>query len=171
MKRTDGIGVVLCEGEVLPEWIDVNGHMNVAYYVLAFDLSIDVLWDRFGITRDYIENSRGSTFAAESHVTYQKELLEGERYSITEQIIAYDEKRLHHFQRLYRYRDQALAATLEWMTLHVDLNKRRVSHWPKNILAKIEEFAAEQGMADMPIEAGRQMSVAKPLFKLRVGSE
>jgi acyl-CoA thioesterase FadM len=54
MTATDYIGTPVRRGSVLREWIDVNNHMNVAYYVLAFDLAVDSLWERFGITRDYI---------------------------------------------------------------------------------------------------------------------
>ena len=50
MARDDIIGVEVSSGRVLPAWIDVNNHMNVAYYVLAFDQGVDALWDRFGIT-------------------------------------------------------------------------------------------------------------------------
>ncbi len=56
-------GVPICEGTVLPEWIDTNEHMNVAYYVLAFDLAVDKLWHLFGIDERYIRNRRNSTFA------------------------------------------------------------------------------------------------------------
>ncbi len=35
----------LRQGRVRPEWLDYNGHMNVAYYVLAFDL-----WVMLGVT-------------------------------------------------------------------------------------------------------------------------
>ena len=36
-------GVEVIRGKVLPEWIDINNHMNVAYYVLAFDQGVDLL--------------------------------------------------------------------------------------------------------------------------------
>ena len=78
MSNNEILGAHVAEGVVLPEWIDVNGHMNVAYYVLAFDLGVDALWEDFGITTDYIERSSGSTFAVECHVTYQQELLRRE---------------------------------------------------------------------------------------------
>jgi acyl-CoA thioester hydrolase len=51
------LGTRVAEGVVKPEWIDVNGHMNVAYYVLAFDLAVDALWEGFGITAEYIKSS------------------------------------------------------------------------------------------------------------------
>ena len=30
---------------VLAEWIDYNGHMNVAYYTLAFDKALDFFFE------------------------------------------------------------------------------------------------------------------------------
>ena len=126
------------------EWIDFNGHMNVAWYVHAFDLGIDALWDKFGITETYVSAGRGSTFAVEGHVTWQKELHEGEQYLVTSQILAFDEKRIHQFQRMYQAKERYLAATAEWMNLHVDLATRRVSPWPDDVREAIRVFAESQ---------------------------
>jgi len=160
------LGAPVAEGVVRPEWIDVNGHMNVAYYVLAFDLGVDALWADFGITNEYIEKSAGSTFAVESHITYQQELLEGDRYIVTSQMLAYDEKRIHQFQRLYHADRKFLAATAEWMNLHVDLAARRVSPWPQAILERLAAFAATQAGQAYPAEAGRRMHIARPRYAL-----
>ena len=157
-------GVEVCCGNVRPEWIDVNGHMNVAYYVLAFDLGVDALWTQFGITAEHIQSNLSSTFAVESHVIYRRELKEGEPYIVTAQILAFDEKRIHQFQRMYHAEEQFLAATAEWMNLHVDLSTRRVAPWPESILAGIEAVAAAQGQWPYPDDAGRQMRIGKPLF-------
>lgn len=166
MSNMNVIGNVICEGTVKPEWIDVNSHMNVAFYVLALDMAVDALWDKFGITNDYIDSGQGSTFAVECHVTYQRELLEGEPYIVTAQILAYDEKRIHQFQRMYHAEQGFLVATAEWMNLHVDLGTRRVSPWPSHILANIGEYAVAQAGSDVPQEAGKKMSISKPLYSL-----
>ena len=164
MSAVEVQGVEICRGEVLPEWIDVNGHMNVAYYVLAFDLAVDALWARFGITEAHIQNNDSSTFAVESHVTYRRELKEAEPYFVTAQILAYDEKRIHQFQRMYHAEEGFLAATVEWMSLHVDLSTRRVAPWPAPILAGIRKVAEAQGEWPYPKDAGRIMKVGKPLY-------
>ena len=67
-------GVYITEGKVIPDWIDVNGHMNVAYYVKAFDLGVDEQWIQLGMTHEYIVSEQYSTFSVESHVTYQREI-------------------------------------------------------------------------------------------------
>lgn len=164
MDRFDGVHTA--EGIVKPEWIDINGHMNVAYYVLAFDLAVDTLWVQFGINDEYIRNTRGSTFAVECHISYLRELKEGEPYCITSQILAYDAKRIHQFQRMYHADDKYLAATAEWMNLHVDLDTRRVTAWPDDVLELLGKRARNQEVCSFPAEAGRQMLVSKPLYRL-----
>lgn len=163
------LGTQVAHGAVLPQWIDVNGHMNVAYYVLAFDLGVDALWDEFGITTEYIEQSEGSTFAVESHVIYRQELLEGDPYIVTSQLLAYDDKRIHQFQRLYHAEKKTLAATAEWMNLHVDLSTRRVSPWPDAILANLAKYSAGQTGQRYPRDAGKQMKVANPVYVMPQG--
>ena len=166
MKQSEVQGVIVTEGTVRPEWIDVNNHMNVAWYVAAFDLGIDSLWEHFGINDAYINGSQRSTFAVECHVTYQQELLEADPYIVTSQILAYDAKRLHHFQRLYHAEDGYLSATAEWMTLHVDLSVRRVSPWADEVLAAIGSFAARQPCTAKPAELCGHMLVKAPLYDL-----
>ena len=163
---TEQIGSEVCRGTVKPEWIDLNQHMNVAYYVLAFDQGIDALWDTFGITQEYISSELGSTFAVECHVTYQQELHDGDPFIITTQVLGYDAKRIHQFQRLYHARDGFLSATCEWMNLHVDLSSRRVSPWPAEILARIEAYARAQPAQPRPDEAGRSMKIQHPIYAL-----
>jgi len=162
------LGTEVVRGRVLPEWIDVNDHMNVAYYVLAFDQGVDTLWDRFGLTEEYIKSRSGSTFAVESHITWQREVSEAEPYVVTSQILAYDEKRIHQFMRMYHADEHYLAATAEWMNLHVDLELRRVAPWPLEILERIADYVAEQGEHSWPAEAGRTMNIDKPLFTAKM---
>ena len=161
------LGIEIMRGRVLSEWIDINDHMNVAYYLLAFDQAVDALWRRFGLTDDYIRTHNSSTIAVESHVTWQREIVEGAAYVVTTKILAYDDKRIHQFQRMYHADEGFLAATCEWMNLHFDTATRRVAPWPDEILAQIAEFADNQGMYSWPAEAGRRMRVKQPLFSVK----
>jgi acyl-CoA thioester hydrolase len=161
------LGVEISRGTVLPEWIDLNRHMNVAYYLLAFDHAVDELWGRFGLTEEYVRTHSSSTIAVESHVTWQREVVEGAPYVITTQILAFDDKRIHQFQRMYHREEGFLAATCEWMNLHFDTNVRRVAPWPEKIRARIAEFADNQGRHPWPEEAGRRMRVRQPVFSIK----
>ncbi len=159
--------VEICNGVVKPEWIDINGHMNVAYYVLAFDLAVDALWSRIGITDEYIEATGGSTFAVESHITYKRELKEAEPYRVTAEIVAYDQKRVHQFQRMYHAEENYLAATAEWMNLYVDLRTRKVGEWPESVLAQLAKMTGSRGDAVMPPMVGRRMRIDNPLYTMK----
>jgi acyl-CoA thioester hydrolase len=160
--HTDGVEVM--RGQVLPEWIDVNDHMNVAYYLLAFDQAVDVLWSRFGLDEDYVRTHDSSTIAVESHVTWQREIVEGDPFVVTTQLLAYDEKRIHQFQRMYHAEEGFLVATCEWMNLHFNPRIRRVAPWPEEIRAHIAEFADNQGMHPWPPEAGSRMKVKQAIY-------
>lgn len=164
MSQNSLLGVEVVRGTVLPEWIDVNDHMNVAYYVLAFDQAVDSLWEQFGITEDHINVSSSSTFAVECHITWQRELALDDPFVITSQLLAYDDKRIHQFMRMYHAEQHYLAATAEWLNLHVDLNVRKVSPWPAAIRDKIAAFAGRQDDWGWPVEAGKKMSVPQPVY-------
>ena len=140
---------------VRPEWIDYNGHMNVAYYVLAFDLATDAFFDFLGLDGAYRETTGNSTFAVEAHITYQRELAEGDPLRFATQMLGYDEKRLHFIHHMYHADQGYLAATSEWLSLHVDMTLRRVTPIPAPIRARFAEvMASHRGLA-MPPEAGR----------------
>src|SRR5438132_2423725 len=89
------------EGEVLPEWIDYNGHMNLAYYTVLFDQATDLLFDELGLGLDYRRDRKLGTFVAETHNLYERELLVGARVRVATQIIAMDAKRLHLGHEMY----------------------------------------------------------------------
>ncbi len=139
---------------VLPEWIDYNGHMNVAYYVLAFDHATDAFFDFIGLDEDYRTTTGNSTFAVEAHVTYQREVAEGDEMQFTTQLLGYDEKRLHFFHHMYHAEQGFLAATAEWLSLHIDLDRRRVAPMPGAIAARLAEVHAAHKALPVPAEAG-----------------
>src|SRR5262245_65164710 len=82
-------------GEVLPEWIDYNGHMNLAYYTVLFDQATDILFDELGLGLDYRRDRQLGTFVAETHNLYERELLVRAEVRVVTQILGLDDKRLH----------------------------------------------------------------------------
>lgn len=79
---------------VRTEWIDYNGHMNVAYYVLAFDHATDAFLDYLGMDEHYRDERRCSVFTAEAHVTYDREVRLGDPLRFTTQLLDWDAKRV-----------------------------------------------------------------------------
>ena len=147
-------------GVVRPDWIDYNGHMNVAFYLMAFDHATDVFFDALGLTDDLRERTGSSTFAGELHITYKRELKEADPLRITTQLLAFDEKRMRFFHQMYHAEAGFLAATMENLALSVDLSVRRVSAFPPEILENLRTMQAVHDVLALPEEAGR--TIAKP---------
>jgi acyl-CoA thioester hydrolase len=148
--------------QVHPEWIDYNGHMNVAYYVLAFDHATDVFFDFLGLDEDYRMTSGNSTFAVEAHVTYQREVAEGDELRFTTQLLGFDAKRIHFIHHMYHADQGYLAATAEWLSLHVDLEQRRVAAMPEAIAERLAEVHTAHGALPVPAEVGRVIGNPAP---------
>src|SRR5207248_7761152 len=128
-------------GEVLPEWIDANDHMNLAYYIVLFDYATDALFDALGIGRQYKDSTNHGTFAAETHNLYERELRVGERVRVRTQILAADSKRLHLAHEMFVIAGGQRAATQELMYLHVDLAARRVVPFPDGVRERVAAAA------------------------------
>ncbi len=86
---------------VLPEWLDYNGHMNVAYFVLIFDHGTDAFYPLIRTRRPYRQRTGKSTFAVETHITYRRELSVNEEVAVTTQLLGFDDKRIHYFHRMW----------------------------------------------------------------------
>jgi acyl-CoA thioester hydrolase len=147
------------EGEVLPEWIDYNGHMNLAYYTVLFDQATDLLFDALGLGLDYRRDTLQGTFVAETHNLYERELLVGARVRIATQILGADEKRLHLGHEMFALAGGHRTATQELMFLHVDLAARRVSAFPEDLRRRIAAWAAAHAALLRPRWIGRRIAM------------
>lgn len=144
---------------VRPEWIDYNGHMNVAYYVLAFDYATDKFFDFVGLDERYRRTTGCSTFAVEAHITYQREVRDGDALRFETRLISYDEKRIHFMHHMFHAEEGFLAATSEWLSLHIDLAQRRVAPMPASITSRLATVLDAHQMLAPPPEAGRIIRV------------
>lgn len=147
-------------GTVRPEWIDHNGHMNLAYYVLAFDLALDKFFDRFGMNQSYRDATGCSTFAGDIHVYYKRELHEGDAFRVTSTLLGFDEKRIRYMNQMYRTDDGSEVALQEALSLHVDLTRRRVCPMHEPLTSGLAAIQAAQGRIEVPPEVGR--TIEKP---------
>ena len=146
---------------VHPDWIDYNGHLNVAYYGLVFDHATDTFFDHIGLDRDYRRDSGCSTFAVESHVSYLREVQPDSELRVTTQLLGFDEKRLHFFHHMYHAGLDYLAATNECLSLHVDMTRRRVGAMPAGLLDRLGQVMARHAGLETPEQAGRVISLER----------
>jgi len=148
-------------GEVRPEWIDHNGHMNLAYYVVLFDYATDLLFETFDLGLAYRERTDHGTFVTEAHTLYERELLVGTQVRVATQILHTDDKRLHIAHEMYRLDDGERAAAQELMFLHVSLAARRVTAFPPELKARVHAAAAAHALLPRPAWVGRHVGMKR----------
>ncbi|CAN5142254.1 thioesterase family protein [soil metagenome] len=142
-----------------PQWIDYNGHLNMAYYNVLFDRAIDELWLEFGMGPDYMATRGGSTFTAECHVRYIREIHLDDPAQISVLVVAADDKRIHTFEELRHATEGWLSATSENMSLHMDMNARKVASIPADIRTRIDAMAAAHRPLPRPEGLGRSIGM------------
>ena len=127
------------------EWTDYNKHMNVAYYVLVFDESWEVMLQKFKIGEDSAKTTGMSTMVVETYITYNNEVKEGEEVEVFLTYFDHDKKRLHYKLEMIEKSSKKLSATIELLSLYVDLKKRKVSEFEEEKINLMQSFINANG--------------------------
>ena len=150
-------------------WIDYNGHMNMAYYHLVFDQTLDLVLDSLGIGPAYVRERRYSLFTVETHVHYLGELSRGDSILVQYQFLDWDDKRLHCYGEMYHGENGRLAATSEQLSLHIDLRTRRAAPFPEDVVRRIADILREHAALPRPDRVGHVMGIAPEKSRLQAG--
>src|SRR5579859_5157139 len=144
---------------VEPQWIDYNGHLNMAYYNALFDRAVDETYELIGVGTDYVAARRRSIFTAEVHVRYLRELQAGDPVRVTFQLLDYDSKRLHYFEQLFHAVEGWVSATSENLSLHVDLASKKTAAFPGEVATRLADMKASHALLPLPEAAGRRIAM------------
>jgi acyl-CoA thioester hydrolase len=144
---------------VEPGWIDFNGHLNMAYYNVLFDRAVDEVYEPLGLGLNYVETRGHSTFTAEVHLRYLRELHADDPVRVSFQLLDFDAKRLHYFERLFHAEAGWLSATSENMALHVDMNAKKTAPFPADVTARLGRMKAAHAGLPVPEGAGRRIAM------------
>jgi acyl-CoA thioester hydrolase len=161
-RRVNKVGAMefpQAEGVVLPEWIDANGHMNLAYYVVLFDQATDLMYDVLGVGLAYRGATGNSTFTAETHTLYEREVRLGERVRVVAHLLGADSKRLHYFHEMFHADGGYRVAAQELIALHIDMSVRRVAPFPPDLHARIQASIEERAGREWPQGVGRRIAM------------
>ena len=123
------MSVLLTTKTIIKEWTDYNNHMNLAYYILVFDMGAEKILSRFKMGEQSAKTTKRSTMVVETSTTYQKEIKEGDEVDIYLSHLDHDNKRLHYKLEMYDKTKNTLSATTEVLALYIDLNVRKVSEF------------------------------------------
>ncbi|MFN3355999.1 MAG: thioesterase family protein [Pseudomonas sp.] len=141
--------------QVQPAWVDYNGHLRDAFYLLIFSYATDALMDTLGLDSDNREASGHSLFTLELHLNYLHEVKLGAEVEVHTQLIAHDAKRLHLYHSLHLAGDEKELAGNEQMLLHVDLAGPHAAPFTAATLEKIAAISAAQVNLPRPALLGR----------------
>ena len=161
-QATDGVPtgpVDVLRGTVQEGWIDDNGHLNAGYYLVAFDDAIAPWMDFIGMGAAHRQERDITTFSAENHVTYIREIGPGEPYMISVQLLGFDRKRVHAFQAMTQPAAEYLVATCEVMSLHIDGPTRRVGLMADAPYQRLAEIWEAHRHLPVPSHVGHAISI------------
>ena len=130
--------------KIIKEWTDYNGHMNVAYYVLIFDLfGAEILMNRFHMGEESAKTNKKSTMVVESHITYNEEVKEGDEVDVNLLYFDHDKKRLQYKLEMIHKEKKYVASTIETLSLYVDLSLRKVAEFEEEKVKIMDQYIKE----------------------------
>ena len=135
------MSIYLNSKKIVKDWTDYNGHMNVAYYVLIFDIyGAEKLMSDFKMGEHSAKTTNKSTMVVESHITYNQEIKEGEEVYVNLTYFDHDKKRLQYKLEMIHKSKKYVASTIEVLALYVDLQQRKVSEFEKEKIKIMQEY-------------------------------
>ena len=130
--------------KIIKDWTDYNGHMNVAYYVLIFDLfGAEILMNRFRMGEVSAKTNKKSTMVVESHITYNEEVKEGDEVDVNLLYFDHDKKRLQYKLEMIHKEKKYVASTIETLSLYVDLSVRKVAEFEEEKVKIMDQYIKE----------------------------
>ncbi|MFM9939675.1 MAG: thioesterase family protein [Hyphomicrobiaceae bacterium] len=142
-------------------WVDYNGHLNQAYYGVIFDRAIDDALAPVGLGPDYIKTHNCSYMTVENHTCFMRELMQTDPVRVATRVLDVDDKRLHTFSELRHANEGWVAATVEYMFLHIDMTVRRASPWTPALLANLDALKSAAAHLPWPERAGRRIGIVR----------
>ncbi len=134
------MSVLLTTKKIIKEWTDYNGHMNLSYYILVFDIGAEVILSKFKMGEHSAKTTKKSTMVVETHTTYNQEVKEGDEVDVFISYFDHDNKRLLYKLEMYNKIKNTLSATTEILALYIDLNIRKVTEFEHEKIKIMDDF-------------------------------
>jgi len=145
--------------EVKPDWLDANGHMNVAFYMHAFDDGGEIFFRDCGIGWEYTREGEGSIFMSNCDLDFRRELFRGDTIRVTTRLIDWRPKLVHTWQAIYHRDDGYLAATAEMLFVHIAFADRRSAPMPGATQARLAQVEQVHHALERPENLGRKIEI------------
>ena len=137
------MSVLLTTKKIIKEWTDYNGHMNLSYYILVFDMGAELILSKFKMGEHSAKTTKKSTMVVETHTTYNQEVKEGDEVDVFISYFDHDNKRLHYKLEMYEKSKNVLSSTTEVLALYINLELRKVAEFEKEKIQIMNNFIEE----------------------------
>ena len=134
------MSIYLKSQKIIKEWVDYNNHLNMAYYVLIFDQACEVMLKKFKMGAVSAKNERRSTMVVETNTKYINEVKEGIEVDIMLTFFDHDKKRLHLSLDMIEKQTKKISASIEWLSLYVNLETRKVTEFENEKIIIMNDF-------------------------------
>ena len=134
------MSVYLKSQKIIKEWVDYNNHLNMAYYILIFDQALEVMLEKFKMGANSAKNNYRSTMVVETNTKYISEVKEGDEVDIMLTFFDHDKKRLHLKLEIVEKETKKISATIEWLSLYVNLETRKVTEFENEKIEIMDDF-------------------------------
>ena len=146
--------------KIRDEWIDYNGHFNMGYYGVLFDIAGDDAFDAMELGEAY--TSTGFSFyTLEAHITYLRELHAGTVVTTHYRVLDFDAKRIHYFEEMYHKEEGWLAATMEAICMHIDTRQTKSAPFPDHVLRNVAALHEEHSKLPLPPQVGHKIGIIR----------
>jgi acyl-CoA thioester hydrolase len=152
---------------IQPEWVDYNGHLRDAFYLLIFSYATDALMDRLGLDEAGRARTGHSLYTLECHLNYLAEVKLGAEVEVRTQLLAHDRKRLHIHHGLYDPNDAQMLAASEQMLMNIDSAGARSAPFDGAVLASVQALYEAQRELPRPVHVGRIIGLPVTTVKTR----
>lgn len=146
---------------VKSEWLDPNGHMNVAFYLRAVDDGSNAFFDDIGLGWAYTESGVGSVFVTQCNMDFRQELFAGDPLVIATRLIDWNPKLLHCYAEVLHADKRYIAATCETLYIHIDFKTRRSAPMPVSAQQRLSEILATHQTVPRPAHLNRPLGIRR----------
>lgn len=161
MPEENNFGPIFLETTVKQEWMDFKGHMNMTYYVLLFEQGLSNFLDNVGLGLNYVRSTEQNLFALEDHITYQHELRQGDTICVHFQLLDIDDKFIHYFMRLIPKGSATVSATMEQISVLVNMKTRIPSRFDVEIMDALQSTLDKHKKIGKPFEMGQSIGIRR----------
>ena len=151
--------------KVLKSWIDYNGHMNVAYYTMAIDKSLDLFLEEIlGIGETHAKKNNQGPFVVQANFTYLNEMKYNEKFCVKCSLVDFDQKKMHLFLEMVSLRNSKIMAFSEQLLLNVNLNKRKSEKYPEWVINRLRQLKKDHSEIEFPENIASLIKIENPII-------